>query len=528
MTKHIFVIGGVLSSLGKGIASASIGFLLNKMGYSVAMQKLDPYLNLNSGFLSPLQHGEVYVTEDGGETDLDLGHYERFLGKPTSKLSGATSGKIYERVFQRERNREYNGQTVQVIPHVTNEIIETIHKNSHGSDVAIVEIGGTVGDIEILPFLEAVRQYRLEVGIKNSMFIFLTYIPFMRVAGELKTKPTQHAVNKLREIGIIPDIILCRAEVSLEEDMLKKIALFTNVPKTHVKTAVDARSIYEIPKNLFNEGVHKLICKQFGLKEKTVNFACWDEFLHRMQNPEAEINIVLCGKYIEQKDAYKSLEEALIHSGAWNKVRVKLHSIDSEIELSDEEYKVLLKDINGIIVPSGFGNRGINGKINIVKYARENDIPFLGICFGMQLAIIEFANNVCRLKNSNSTEIKPNPKNPVVHRIVKDNPMRLGAFPCRIKPGTYASSIYNKEVVFERHRNRYEFNEKYREIIEKNGMIISGTSQDGSLAEIIEIPTLKYFIGVQFHPEFLSSPDKPHPLINEFVRVAKGECGVRG
>ena len=528
MAKHIFVIGGVLSSLGKGIASASIGFLLKRMGYSVGMQKLDPYLNVDPGTMSPFQHGEVFVTDDGGETDLDLGHYERFIGQSTSKDSNATSGVIYERVIQKERKGEYLGKTVQVIPHVTNEIKLMFKKVSPGNDVVITEIGGTVGDIESLPFLEAIRQYRMEVGFQNSMFVFLTYVPYMKAAGELKTKPTQHAAYKLREIGIQPDIILCRTEIPFEEEITNKIALFTNVPKTHVKPATDAKCVYEIPKNFYNEGIHELVCQHFGLDVKPVDFSVWDEFLYNQSNPESEVNIAICGKYVDHQDAYKSIEESIKHAAAWNKVKLNIHSIDSEKNYTEQEYKEIFGKVDGILVPGGFGVRGISGKVNIARYARENKVPFFGICLGMQVAVIEFSKNVCDIQDAYSSEFDENCKNPVIDLMIEQKyinslggTMRLGAYPCKIKSGTLAEKIYGTTEISERHRHRYEFNNKYREIVEQNGMKISGTSPDDLLVEIVEVSNHPFYIGVQFHPEFKSSPDQPQRIFKAFVEAAK-------
>lgn len=527
MAKHIFVIGGVLSSLGKGIASASIGFLLKRMGYSVGMQKLDPYLNVDPGTMSPFQHGEVFVTEDGGETDLDLGHYERFIGQSTSKHSNATSGVIYERVIQKERKGEYLGKTVQVIPHVTNEIKLQIKKLTNDYDIVITEIGGTVGDIESLPFLEAIRQYRLEIGAENCMFIFLTYVPFMKAAGELKTKPTQHAAYKLREIGIQPDIILCRTEVSFDEDITNKIALFTNVPKTHVKQAIDANSVYEIPMNFFKEDIHSLICNQFKLEKKEIDFSVWNEFVYNLKNPTGEVRIALCGKYVEHQDAYKSIEESLIHASVWNKVKLNLIHFDSEKDYSTDDYKNILGNVDGILVPGGFGVRGIKGKINIAKFARENNIPFFGICLGMQVAVIEFSKNVCNLEDVFSSEFDENCKNPVIDLMLEQKyinslggTMRLGAYPCKLKDGSLAHKIYANTEISERHRHRYEFNNKYRTLIEEKGMLISGTSPDDLLVEIVEIPEHPFYIGVQFHPEFKSRPDLPHPIFCNFISAA--------
>jgi len=535
MAKHIFVMGGVLSSIGKGIASASIGFLLKRMNYSVAMQKMDPYLNVDPGTMSPFQHGEVFVTEDGGEADLDLGHYERFIGESTSKYSNATSGVIYERVIQKERRGEYLGKTVQVIPHVTNEIKLMFNQVSQNKDIVITEIGGTVGDIESLPFLEAIRQYRMEQGFGNTMIVFLSYIPYMKAAGELKTKPTQHAAHKLREIGILPDIILCRTEYPLDSDITNKIALFTNVPATHVIQAVDNGSVYQIPKNFYNEGIHDIICKHFSLEIRPVDFSVWDSFLHNQENPESEVNIAVCGKYVEHKDAYKSVEEALKHAAAWNKVKANIIYVDSEKYTTLEEYQAQFKNIHAILVPGGFGTRGINGKIAVAQYARVNKIPYFGICIGMQVAVIEFAKNVCGIPEAYSSEFDEDCKDPVIDLMLEQKyinsiggTMRLGAHPCVLKAGTLAKKCYNDDTISERHRHRYEFNNKYRNIIEENGMVISGTSPDGVLVEIVELKDHPFFIGVQFHPEFKSRPDQPHKVFTAFVEAAKRLASKKG
>ena len=529
MTKHIFVVGGVLSSLGKGIASASIGFLLQRMGYKVAMQKLDPYLNVDPGTMSPFQHGEVFVTDDGAETDLDLGHYERFIGRATNRNSNTTSGVIYESVIQKERKGEYLGKTVQVIPHVTNEIKRFIKKAAENNDIVMTEIGGTIGDIESLPFLEAVRQYRMEIGYENSMFIFLSYVPYIKSAGEVKTKPTQHSAYKLREIGIQPDIILCRCEQDLDEEIRQKIALFTNVQYKNVFSAIDVASVYEIPKIYYESGVQSVICKHFGIEEKAVDFSVWDQFLNNSKNPQdGEVSIALCGKYVEHKDAYKSVVESLYHAAAWNNVKLTIKWIDSETQYSEEEYNGLLSQVNGILVPGGFGVRGINGKIEIARYARTHQIPFFGICLGMQIAVIEFAKNVCGIADAYSSEFVDQCKNPVIdlmldQKYINDlgGTMRLGAYPCKIKDDTLAYKIYQENNISERHRHRYEFNNKYRKIVEEHGMQISGTSPDDLLVEIVEIKDHPFYIGVQFHPEFKSTPEKAQPVFKSFMEAAK-------
>jgi len=534
MAKHIFVIGGVLSSIGKGITSASIGFLFKRMGYSVAMQKLDPYLNVDPGRMSPFQHGEVFVTEDGGEIDLDLGHYERFIGQYTSKDSSATSGVIYERVINKERNGEYHGKTVQVIPHVTNEIKLMLKKVIKNNDVVITEIGGTVGDIESLPFLEAIRQYRLDIGYDNTFYILLTYLPYMKTAGELKTKPTQHAAIKLREIGVLPDLILCRTEMNFDDEVFDKIALYTNVDRNHVKLAIDTESVYEIPKNYYIEGIHELICNHFGLEIKPVDFSVWDEFLHQVKHAKNEINIIVCGKYVEHQDAYKSLEEALIHGSAWNKAKVIIRYVDSEKKLSDKECQEYFKNIDGIVVPGGIGLRSIDTIMQMICFAREKNIPFLGICLGMQAAVVEFAQNVCKIENAHSTEFDDNCKNPIIDLMLEqkyinsmNGTFRLGAFPCKLKPDSQMAKIYEMENISERHRHKYEFNNKYRELIEEKGMHITGTSPNDLLVEIVEIPTHPFFIGVQFHPEFKSSPDRPHKIFMAFIEACKKVKSLR-
>ena len=527
MAKHIFVIGGVLSSLGKGIASSSIGLLMKKMGYKVVMQKFDPYLNVDPGTMSPFQHGEVFVTDDGAETDLDLGHYERFIGRPLTKNSNSTSGQIYESVIRKERKGVYLGKTVQVIPHVTNEIKSLIHKMAEGNDVVITEIGGTVGDIESLPFLEAIRQFRLDVGIANTLFVFLTYVPFIKAAGELKTKPTQHATTKLREIGIQPDILLCRSEKPIDDEIRSKIALFTNVQKSHVFNAIDVSTIYEVPKVLMQAKLHEKICEHFHLQQNSIDFSDWDRIIDNIKNATEEVTIAVCGKYVRHQDAYKSVGAALVHAAAANRLKLIIKWVDSEKIFSEKEIESELSGVNGILIPGGFGVRGIDGKISIAKYAREKQIPFFGICLGMQIAVIEFAKNVCGLQDAYSSEFDEECKNPVID-LMEDQrylemlggSMRLGAYSCVLKEDSLAFQIYRKKEISERHRHRYEFNNKYREIIEKYGMKITGTSPDNLLVEIVEITSHPFFIAVQFHPEFKSRPDKPQPIFNEFIKTA--------
>ncbi|MCK4653231.1 MAG: CTP synthase [Candidatus Cloacimonetes bacterium] len=527
MAKHIFVIGGVLSSLGKGIASSSIGLLMKKMGYKVVMQKFDPYLNVDPGTMSPFQHGEVFVTDDGAETDLDLGYYERFIGIPLDKNSNSTSGQIYDTILKKERRGDYLGKTVQVIPHVTDEIKSLIRKIAKDNDIVITEIGGTVGDIESLPFLEAIRQFRLDVGIENSLFIFLTYVPYIKAAGELKTKPTQHATTKLREIGIQPDILLCRSEKPFGDEIKSKIALFTNVQKSRVINAVDVSTIYELPKVLMKANIHERICEHFHLQQNRIDFSDWDRIIDNIKNPDKEVTIAVCGKYVKHQDAYKSVGAALIHAAAEHRLKLNVKWVDSEKTILEEDINKNLSEVDGILVPGGFGVRGIDGKIAIAKYARENNIPFFGICLGMQIAVIEFAQNVCGLKSTYSSEFEKDCEHPIID-LMDDQKyiekmggtMRLGAYPCVLKESSLGYKIYEEKEISERHRHRYEFNNKYREIIEKNGMKISGTSPDNLLVEIIEIPEHPFFIGVQFHPEFKSRPDKPHPIFREFIKKA--------
>lgn len=527
MAKHIFVIGGVLSSLGKGIAASSIGLLLKKMGYKVVMQKFDPYLNVDPGTMSPFQHGEVFVTDDGAETDLDLGHYERFIGNPLNKNSNSTSGQIYETVLKKERRGDYLGKTVQVIPHITDEIKRLITAIGKDCDIVITEIGGTVGDIESLPFLEALRQFRMDVGMENSLFIFLTYVPYIKAAGELKTKPTQHATTKLREIGIQPDLLLCRSEMPLNDEIESKISLFTNVPKSRVINAYDASTIYEVPKILMNAKIHERICEHLHLRQQKIDFSDWDRIVDNIKNSTEEIKIAVCGKYIEHQDAYKSVWAALIHSAAANRLKLIIKWIDSEKISSKKDIEKNLADVDGILVPGGFGNRGIEGKIVIARFARENKIPFFGICLGMQIAVVEFTQNVCGLTGAHSSEFIEDCEHPVIH-LMDDQKylekmggtMRLGAQPCVLKDNSLAKKIYKKTEISERHRHRYEFNNKYRDIIEENGMKIVGTSPDDLLVEVVEIPEHPFFIAVQYHPEFKSRPDDPHPIFLEFVKAA--------
>jgi CTP synthase len=527
MAKYIFVMGGVLSSLGKGIATASIGLLLKSMGYRVTTQKFDPYLNVDPGTMSPFQHGEVFVTDDGAETDLDLGHYERFVDEALTRASSCSAGQIYEQVLQNERKGVYLGKTVQVIPHVTDEIKSHIRKLDKDYDIIITEIGGTIGDIESLPFLEAIRQLRLDLGYQNTLYIMLSYIPYIRAAGELKTKPTQHSAYKLREIGIQPEILLCRSEKPFEDEIYAKIALFTNVPRDHVINAIDVKNVYEIPINFKKANLHKIICRHFGLECKPLRMRAWNEFLANSRESRGTVTIAVCGKYVRHQDAYKSIEEALSHAAAYHKIKAQVKWVDSERNFKPTDLARSLKGADGILIPGGFGIRGIEGKIAIAHYARTHNIPFLGICLGMQVAVIEFARHVSKLKNANSSEFEPDNQHPVIHLMEEQQykklvggTMRLGAYPCKLVRGTLARKAYGKAVISERHRHRYEFNNDYREELTARGLVLSGFSLDNLLVEIVELPQNSFYIGVQFHPEFKSRPNKPHPLFREFLKAA--------
>jgi CTP synthase len=528
MCKYIFVIGGVVSSLGKGIASSSIGLLLKRMGYRVNMIKLDPYLNVDPGTMSPFQHGEVFVTDDGVETDLDLGHYERFIDRDMGRHSNTTAGRIYERVLERERRGDFLGKTVQVIPHVTNEIIAFIRTQENDSDVILCEIGGTVGDIESLPFLEAVRQLRLEAGPGNSLVVFLTYVPYVRAAGEIKTKPTQHSAYKLREIGLQPDVLLCRCEKLLNEETKSKIALFTNVYKGHVIDAVDVDNIYRVPLNYRQAGLHRIICDGLHLEARDIDLSDWEKFLESSVNSTDEVTIAVCGKYVVHQDAYKSVEQSLIHAAAWNNLKINILWVDSEKTVQPEHIREMLKNADGVLVPGGFGVRGIEGKIAIARHARENGIPYFGICLGMQVAVIEFAQTVCGLEGAYSTEFEEATDHPVI-ALMEDQTyggrmggtMRLGGYDCKLTPGSLAHEIYGADCIRERHRHRYEFNNKYRETLTGKGLRITGTTPDNFLVEIVELPEHPFYIGVQFHPEFRSRPDRPHPVFRDFVAAAR-------
>jgi CTP synthase len=525
-TKFIFVTGGVVSSLGKGLASASIGSLLETRGLKLTIQKLDPYLNVDPGTMNPMQHGEVFVTDDGAETDLDLGHYERFISQRMTKLNNATSGQIYQTVIQKERRGEYLGGTVQVIPHVTDEIKARILDCAKGQDVLIVEVGGTVGDIESLPFLEAIRQLRFEVGHGNAVSVHVTLVPFIGAAGELKTKPTQHSVMKLREIGIQPEILLCRSERPIEAPMKKKIAMFTNVAADAVFSAEDVSCIYEVPIRFHHEGVDDKIGEMLNIWSRAPELTGWEKVVHRIKSPSTDVEIGLVGKYVDLVESYKSLNEALMHGGIGNECRVNLHHIDSE-EIERRGAAAMLATMDGILVAPGFGSRGIQGKIDAVRYAREQLVPFFGICLGLQMAVIEFARNVVGLKGANSTEMDAATPYPVVdlmpdQRGVTDKgaTMRLGSYPCVLVPGSKAAAAYGSAEISERHRHRYEVNNDFREGLTSHGMVISGASPDRRLVEMIELPQHPYFVGCQFHPEFKSRPQAPHPLFQSFIAAA--------
>jgi len=528
VTKHIFMTGGVVSSLGKGLTSASIGMLLEKRGLAVRMQKLDPYINVDPGTMSPYQHGEVYVLDDGSETDLDLGHYERFTNSPLSRDSNYTTGQIYQAVINKERRGEFLGQTVQVIPHITNEIKHVLNRLAgEDVDVVITEIGGTVGDIESQPFLEAIRQFALDVGKENCLYVHLTLIPYLKAADELKTKPTQHSVGQLRQIGIQPDILVCRTERSLGRDERAKIALFCNVPVEAVIEEKDKDfSVYEVPISLVDHGLDELIVRKLNLKAGDLDLTDWHDLLHRLRNPEHEVSIAVVGKYVEHRDAYKSIYEALDHGGTENKARICIQRIHSQA-IEREGPERLLSTVDGILVPGGFGERGIEGKVDAVRFARERGIPFLGICLGMQCAVVEFARNVLGLEGANSTEFDKDTPHPVIclldeQKTITDlgGTMRLGAQPALLAPGSKAAECYGTEQISERHRHRYEFHNVYRQQFEAHGVRVVGTSPDGSLVEVIEIPDHPWFVAVQFHPEFKSQPTAPHPLFAHFVATA--------
>ncbi len=531
-TKYIFVTGGVTSSLGKGIISASLAKLLQARGYSITIQKLDPYINVDPGTLNPYEHGECFVTDDGAETDLDLGHYERFLNVPTSQANNVTTGRIYQSVIEKERRGDYLGQTVQVIPHITDEIKNRIKilGNMGKFDFVITEIGGTVGDIESLPYVEAVRQLKWELG-NNCLVIHLTLIPYLAAAGELKTKPTQHSVKMLLESGVQPDILVCRTERPLNESMRHKIALFCNVEPHAVIESIDTDTIYEVPMLMLKENLDSVVLQKTNMIAREPDLKEWEDFLYRLRHPSCEIQIGLVGKYVELKDAYKSIVESFIHAGTLNGCKVKLKLIHSE-SILDNNVADVLKGLNGIIVAPGFGERGIEGKITAIRYVRENNIPFLGICLGMQCAVVEFARNILGYADAYSTEMKIDAKYPVIDKMEsqkkvssKGGTMRLGAYPCVIKVGTKAYETYNKTEVSERHRHRYEFNNKYLKDFENNGFLASGINPQTNLVEIMELKDHPWFVGVQFHPEYKSTVARPHPVFAEFVKAAKKHSG---
>jgi CTP synthase len=525
-TKFIFVTGGVVSSLGKGLVSATIGALMENRGLRVANMKLDPYINVDPGTMNPLQHGEVFVTDDGAETDLDLGHYERFVSSQMSQLNNVTCGQVYNTVITKERRGEYLGGTVQVIPHITDEIKHRILRCAEGLDLLIVEVGGTVGDIESLPFLEAIRQLRIELGIQNSVSVHVTLVPYVAAAGELKTKPTQHSVGKLREIGIQADVLICRSERALEKDMLKKIAMFCNVSLDAVFQSIDVKSIYQLPLLLADQGLDEKLSELLNIWSRAPRLAAWEEIVAKVLEPSRRVTIGFVGKYVQLVESYKSLNEALIHAGIGNDCGVDIRHIDSE-EIEQRGAEALLADVDGILVAPGFGARGTEGKIAAVQYARTRQIPFFGICFGMQLAVVEFARSVCGLEGANSSEVDEQATHKVVdlmpdQRGVTDKgaTMRLGAYPCTLVEGTRAHEAYGAAEISERHRHRWEINNNYRDTLEREGMVLSGLSPDGRLVEMIELPEHPFFLACQFHPEFKSRPWSPHPLFARFVEAA--------
>jgi len=529
MAKYIFVTGGVVSSLGKGIAAASLGMLLKKRGLKVTLQKFDPYLNVDPGTMSPFQHGEVFVTDDGAETDLDLGHYERFLDEDLSRDHNVTAGQIYDTILARERRGDYLGRTVQVIPHVTDEIKTRVMKvgETRGMDVCISEIGGTVGDIESLPFLESIRQMRLELGRNNTVFVHLTLVPYIEAAKELKTKPTQHSVRELREIGIQADILLCRTERHISEEARQKMALFCNVRKDAVIEAKDVDSVYRVPLMFHEGGLDSMVVSMLRLTCPEPDLSDWRDMVEKLRHPSGQVSVALVGKYTELQDAYKSINEAFVHAGIANDVRVETSWVPSE-QVRPEVAESIFRGFDGILIPGGFGERGTDGMFEAVRYARENRIPFLGICLGMQCAVIEFARNVCGLKGANSSEFDSATPYPVIDLMSEQRgisrlggSMRLGAYPCHVQEDTFALSAYGTREISERHRHRYEFNGLFRDVMSEKGLVVSGTSPDGGLVEMIEMGDHPWFVGCQFHPELKSRPSRAHPLFREFIRAAK-------
>lgn len=522
MTKFIFVTGGVVSSLGKGISAASLGRLLKDRGLKVFMQKFDPYINVDPGTMSPYQHGEVFVTKDGAETDLDLGHYERFIDENLTKDANITTGKIYQAVIEKERMGKYLGRTVQVIPHITNEIKDKLFAVAKESkaDIVITEIGGTVGDIESLPFLEAVRQMRQDVGIHNTCYIHNTLVPYLKVSGEIKTKPTQHSVKELRSLGIHPDVIILRTEVSIDEDVKEKIALFCDVKKEAIIESKDEDILYEVVLSLHKQGLDSFVCKHLQIDAPNINLSEWADLVNKIKGINKEVTIALVGKYVQLRDAYLSVTEALRHAGFHHHVNVNIKWIDAE-ELNDDNLHEYFRDVNGILVPGGFGRRAIEGKLCAIKYARLNKIPFLGICLGMQLAIIEFARNVVGLINANSKEMDEQTPYPIIDNIPNlGGKLRLGEYECKIRENTNAFNAYKNTLIYERHRHKYEFNNDFKEILEENGLVFSGINSKTNSIEIIELKDHPYFVACQFHPEFISRPNRPHPLFKELIKKA--------
>ncbi len=535
-TKFIFITGGVLSSLGKGICAASLGRLLKSRGFSVSIQKLDPYINIDPGTMNPFQHGEVFVTDDGGETDLDLGHYERFIDENLSKFNNFTSGKVYKNVIDRERRGDFLGDTVQVIPHITDEIKECIKKTLEIKkvDVLITEIGGTVGDIESLPFLEAIRQFKKDIGKENVLYIHVTYVPLLKTSGELKTKPTQHSVKELRSIGIQPDIIICRSEIKLEDDLKAKISLFCDIEQEAIVDAVNVKHLYEVPINLQKEGLDSIAMYKLNLKYKVSDIREWKNLVDTINNLEGAVNIGIVGKYTNLKDSYISIVESLNHGGYHFGKNIEIKWINSEDLDDNNSWDSLFSDMDGVLVPGGFGLRGINGKINAVRYVRENRIPYFGICLGMQCAVIEYSRNVLGLTGANSSEFDEKTPYPVIDLMPDQKnvnelggTMRLGSYPCKVTGGTLAFEAYKEGLVNERHRHRYELNNKYRKDLENAGMTVSGTYMEKNLAEIIELKDHPWFVGCQFHPEFKSRPDRPHPLFREFISAAINYSNIK-
>lgn len=529
MTKYVFVTGGVVSGLGKGITASSLALLLKARGYKVFMQKFDPYINVDPGTMSPFQHGEVFVTADGTETDLDLGHYERFIDEELNYTSNITTGKIYSTVIEKERRGDYLGATVQIVPHITNEIKNKIYEagTTSNADIVITEIGGTIGDIESQAFIESLRQMRNELGRENTLFVHTTLIPFIYGSNELKTKPTQHSVIELRGMGIQPDIIVCRSPIELEDNIKAKISLFCSIPKEHVIDSIDVKNIYQIPINYYNQKMDEIVLEQFGLDKKKSNLTKWNQLIDTVDTLDKEIEISLVGKYVELHDAYISVVESLRHAGYFYHTKININWVDSEKLENAKDLKEVFKNSSGILVPGGFGSRGIEGKIKAIQYARENNIPFLGICLGLQLAVIEFARNVCEIHDASSKEFNEVCKDPIIDLMAEQKSivnmggtLRLGNYECHIKKDTLAWKAYQQEFILERHRHRYEVNNSYREILEKNGFVLSGINDKSNLVEIVEYPKHPHFIACQFHPEFKSRPTRPHPLFQSFIKAS--------